>query len=429
MADSDIDGVPRIGRRRSKSVGASGGSAQASGESGTGGERESAADATDVGAPLLDEQGTDSSTVPLDLAELLGRPGTPAEQASWSVMSPSLRRRAAIRIDLLTRWTTDRYGLTLDVAADTAKVTPKRFYQMAAAWKKQPGLAAVGAYAAAPVERKARLDPRVNAALQAVVARVVKAAPKRASVESIRRSVEAAAQLRLSGLPLEEGETLGMPSVNVVRAIVTREQHRQLQQSQALGNSVAGDCCATTMLTTAGVPYVLFGIIDRATRRMLGWSLGSLDEGLAAYGRAARVALSVMESGALSGMVWADECRQLNLVETADGAAWLAFRAGLVGPARSAFQPVTNPRRYGGGYKEIVGDRIGRVVFRRTWTEQPPEAADGERFDAAAAALRVDSEIGSYNASLPTHGGAKGDARPPAVLIELLRLLSIVGDE
>ena len=354
-----------------------------------------------------------------DLGALLGRPPTEAESGAWTSMSPSLRQRARVRLDLMRRWTGDRAGMKAEDAARIADVTPKRFYEMASLWKREPGLASVGAYASAPAERKPRLDTRVNAALQAVVAKVVAAAPEGASTESVRRLVEAAARLRLA--KEEGGAELKMPSLNVVRAIIAREQHRQ-RERKLVGDSVAGDCCATTMLDPDGAPRALFCLIDRASRRILGHALGTADDATAGYQAAAARALATMYA-ARPASCWAASCEQMNLVQGLDEEPWAAVVTRVRGAGYRQFQPIEREKRFGSQFRAYVGDRVGRVVLRPTWTVGATGDLPGERFADAEAEVRAAMEVEAYNAALPDPPGGGGD-RAPDDLVAMLRLLA-----
>ena len=360
----------------------------------------------------------------LDLDDLLARAPTQEERSSWEAMSPSLRRRAAVRLALMRRWSGDRGGLTAADAAVIAGVGTKRFYEMAAAWSRSAGLAAVGAYATAPVERSARIDVRVNGALQAVVSKVVDAVPERASVELLRRSLEAAARLHLARA-FPDARSLVMPSPNVLRDIVARELHRRSEKGR-LGDSVVGDCSATTMLTTDGEPYVLFCLIDRGTRRILGHAFGSLSDSVAAYGRAAGDALAATAVPASRPLAWAERSRQMNLVQGLDADAWHGLEervARLAGAPQ--FGPIVNDRRFGSQYRRFVGDRVGRVVFRPSWTIEAPADLKGQRFDGKAAADWVAAEVAGYNAALGGDGAAEpSTVAPPEGLVATLRLMA-----
>lgn len=353
-----------------------------------------------------------------ELAELLGRPPTTPEESAWRAMSPSLRRRAGERILLMQRWIGHRDGLTASDAAAMAGVNPKRFYQMAAAWKKDPGLAAVGAYASAPPERRPRIDPRINMLLQANVARVVAEHPGE-SIESVRRHLEDAARRQFSRF--EDGAELQLPSMNVTRGIIQRELHR-VHEMTLLGESLALDCCATTMRRPDGAPHVLFALVDRGTRRIVGHALGSVESSISAYGRAAAAALAWISGAPATALPWASATRRLDVVLGADDSAWEdLLRRWRANGGLPELGEITNERRYGSQYRKYVGDRIGRVVLRPTWTTAaPPMDADAEIFDDRDAAARVALEIAAYNDSEAlSPAGSHADEPPPSLVAAL----------
>jgi hypothetical protein len=364
--------------------------------------------------PLDDESAT-------DLASLLGRMPTNEETARWRTMSAGLRRRAAARIELLRRWTDDRGELTVGDAAKVAGVEPNRFYQMASAWRRQPGLMAVGAYAAGGPDRSSKVDPVVNAALQAEVGRVVKAAGG-GSIEAMRRELETAVRNRVSSLGQEGGPR--MPSPKTVRAVIAREMAR-VADMRMLGESVVLDCCPTSLRSSDGTPYDLFCLIDRGTLRILGASIGSIADSVDGYRRAARDALARMRDDT-AALPWSVATRRVDIVVGTDAGAW----PGMVAELKQAMRPsdveaITRDKRFGSQFRKYVGERIGGIWLRPTWaTKAPPPLADGaEAFSLEEARRRVDTETAAWNAT-KVIGRDGGVAAPPDGLVEALRLLA-----
>ena len=364
------------------------------------------------------------------------RPPTEDERRGWAVLSPPLRRRAADRIALLRRWWGERDGLTAKEAAAIAGVIPNRFYQMAAVWKREPGLLAVGAYAAAPAARSPRIHPLVNASLQANVVKVVAEAGE-ASVEAMRRRLEelVAADLRdrrqagsdgtdAGGGGGEPDGSLAIPSPTVVRAVITRELNR-VGEAKLAGESVAMDCCPTTMRAPSGEPWALFAIIDRGTLRILGSAVGSLDDSVAGYAFAARRALILLAPGTGGSTTWARSTRRVDMVVGEDRAECdaLIARYGAV-EAAVEFKPVTRPRRFGSQLRKYIGERVGRIQLRPGWAASPPPMADDdETFAWWDAAARADFEVQGWNEIRTLVRETPGEDRPPNELVALLRLL------
>jgi hypothetical protein len=356
-----------------------------------------------------------------DLASLLARSPTLKETASWQTMSGSLRRRAATRIELLRRWTDDRGDLTAIDAAKVAGVEPNRFYQMASAWRRQPGLMAVGSYAAGGPDRSSKIDPVVNAALQAEVVGVVKAAIGQ-SIESMRRELETAVRIRVPEIGAEGGPR--MPSPKTVRAVIARELTRVADMAM-LGESVVLDCCPTSMRSPDGTPYDLFCLIDRGTLRILGQALGSIADSVDGYRRVAEDALTRM-GDAVGYLPWSVAMRRIDIVVGTDASAWPRIVAELKPALRPAdVEAITREKRFGSQFRKYVGERIGGIWLRPTWaTKSPPALAGaGESVTLAEAQRRVTTETTAWNAKkvIERDGGAK---MPPDGLVEALRHLA-----
>lgn len=358
-----------------------------------------------------------------DLQLILGRAPSDEEAAGWGNMSAALRRRAAARIALLRRWTEDRGELTAIEAAGIAGVEPNRFYQMASAWRRAPGLLAVGAYAAGGPDRSSKVDPAVNAALQAEVVDVVgKGQGQGASVEAMRRRLEAVVRRRVPLIGEDGGPR--MPSPKTVRAVITREQARVAEMGM-LGESVVLDCCPTSMRAADGTPFDLFGVIDRGTLRILGHALGSIGDSVDGHRRAAQDALEQI-GGMSSPQPWAITTRRADVVVGTDIDAWPDIITQLKDTVRPADAlAITRDRRFGSQFRKYIGERIAGVWLRPTWVlKPPPTILDGtETFTPDEARRRAATEISVWNTTkiIERDGGAP---TPPDGLIEALRLLA-----
>lgn len=399
------------GRRRKR--GDAGSAAHGAGES---------VDRGDAGSATFDPDS------PIDLEALLGRSPTDDERRSWTVLSPALRRRAAERVALLRHWWGDRDGLTAREAAAIAGVIPNRFYQMAAAWKREPGLSAVGAYAAAPIARSPRIHPLVNASLQANVVRVV-AEGGDGAMEVMRRRLEELVAADLcgradAGTDVPEAD-LSIPSPTLVRAVITRELNR-IGEAKLLGESIAMDCCPTTMRAPSGEPWALFALIDRGTLRIIGTAVGSLDDSVGGYALAARRALLLMAGGGDRKQLWAHGTRRADMVVGRDTDACDELIARYAASAGAVeFKPVTRPRRFGSLLRRYVGERVGRVHLRPGWAASapPPIAAGEETFERWDAAARADFEAKAWNDTKALDHEPEGEAVPPDALVTLLRAI------
>lgn len=356
-----------------------------------------------------------------DLEAILGRAPSDEEAAGWGNMSAALRRRAAARIALLRRWTEDRGELNAIDAARIAGVEPNRFYQMASAWRSAPGLMAVGAYAVGGPDRSSKVDPAVNAAMQAEVVHVVRNA-KGASVEAMRRRLEAAVRERVPSIGEDGGPR--MPSPKTVRAVITREQARVAEMGM-LGESVVLDCCPTSMRAADGIPFDLFSVIDRGTLTILGQALGSIGDSVDGYRRAAQDALERI-GGMSPPQPWAISTRRADIVIGTDVDAWPRVLVQLKDRVRPAdVEAITRERRFGSQFRKYIGERIIGVWLRPTWVlKSPPTIVDGaETFTPDEARRRAATEISAWNATktIERDGGAP---TPPDGLIQALRLLA-----
>lgn len=373
----------------------------------------------------------ESASAGMELAarvvSLLERPLSAAEARAWVGLSPALRRRAEQRIELMGRWTGDRGGLTAEKAGELAGVSTKRFYQMASAWKKEPGLMAVGVYAAAAPSREPRTDPRVNAVMQAKVVKVVNGVgeAKKVNLEALRRELEAEIRRELPEMD-QDNSKLTMPSLNLVRAVITRELNRRAEMKLA-AESVVLDCVPVAMRQPGGEPWVLFAIIDRGTLRILGHAFGELTDSVHAYGRAAANALDRLADPAAAALPWSSATRRLDVVVGLDDRAWLNAlpewrrRMGTVN-----FDLSTREKRFGSQFRQYIGDRVGRVVLRPTWVSRPPaDLAAGEQiFDRAEAEERMALETAAYNMTKALSREGAAATAPPPEFVEALRLLA-----
>ncbi|THD35097.1 MAG: hypothetical protein E7773_11595 [Sphingomonas sp.] len=363
------------------------------------------------------------SDIVVDLESLVGQRPTAEEREAWLSMSPALRRRAATRIELLRRWVGDRGELTAVTAAAAAGVEPNRFYQMASAWRRRPGLLAVGSYAAGSPDRTRRIDPAVNAALQAEVVKVIAAAAEGArSVEALRRDLEHAVRARVPAIGRKDGPT--MPSPKTVRAIIAREQARVADMAM-LGESVVLDCCPVAMRDAGGKPFALFCLIDRGTLRILGWAMGSLADSVGGYRRAAIGAREAVKDTP-HPLPWAAAMRRMDIVVGADGESWSHRVADMKAALRPAdVDLITRERRYGSQLRKYVGERIGGIWLRPTWVAKgpPPLTQGDEVFTEGEAELRIAREVATWNATkvIERRGGAP---TPPDGLLDALRMLA-----
>jgi hypothetical protein len=296
-----------------------------------------------------------------------------------------------------------------------AGVGLKRFYRLAADWRRQPSLGSLGVFAAAG-GRATKLDPASVNALQAVVADVVSLGGGASVDELVRRMVTAAA------LPAES-----VPSRFKLRSIVEAELRRVSARHDA-GAEIALDCVATTMPGSDRRPHVAFLLMDRGTRLILGAAVGDVDEARAGYAAAARDAQRrITDVG--SRLPWAARLVRAEITAGNDVDACVM----LVGEINAALgsarvQLATAERRFGAYARRIVGDSLGRISFTPARTgageARPPNGDMAPWTDAeAATALRL--AVDAHNSEMTGSFDGVGGLTPSG---ELVSFLGIVAD-
>lgn len=377
-----------------------------------------------AGALVVSAAGSESAraVVGAELQAALVEPAKPDDLVLWAAMSPGQRQKALERIELLSRWhgvRGERGDLTAETAARKLGVKPKRFYEMASAWKRTGSIAVLGAFAA-PTERKGRLDARAVNALQAHLPGVIAEHPN-APVERVRAALEERARAALEAGGLE----FTMPSKNIVRTMIQREVAR-LDQAKRLGHALRLDCSATSLVRPDGVPHVVFAIMERTAGLVLGFSLGSPRDSVAGYAAAAADALG-RTAPFLPDTGWTDATSRLDMVPGEDVARWkpilIGWRAGRALPELEA----GGSGRYGRYFREVFGERVGRTYFRpsRTLSSDAGGDAGGAAFSDEEALLRLGLDFAAHNAAASVHVPVGGGGRPENLLAALGRLAAL----
>lgn len=360
----------------------------------------------------------DEDAVTVALVSALGAKPSEEDRAAWLSMSPTQRRKALQRIATLKQWTNDRGGLTVEKAAERTGISAKRFYEMASAWRKRAGLAALGVFAKSQ-DRRSRLDPRAVNLLQSLLPRIIASDP-RPSIDSMREMAVAQVKAAAAAASPPFDPALRIPSRMVVRRMIERGLGRS--EAEALvGYDVAFDRCPLSLVDETGVRFTLFAVVDRATGLLLGVSLGQLPDSVAGFAAAAHDALDRLPR--MSGLgAWAEATQRVELWAgpEADGAAVAAAIAGVPGGPDLNIATEGTPGRY---LRAAVGDRLGRAEFRSAISlSKGQPVRESPVYSLAAARLEVMHGADAHNAALVDHAG--NPSEPPENLVSLLRTVA-----
>lgn len=274
-----------------------------------------------------------------------------SDRERWSLMTAGQRARAAARLNAIEAWHAG--DIDIDAAVAASGLSRSRFYTIASDWRAAPSLAALGALAGAGGARQ-KLNPEAVNALQAVIANVY-AVNKGASISQLVRLMVEASNL----------DEAILPGTQRLRAIVEAEIRRAEATGQA-GHAMKGDVTAINLPRENGRPHLMFVLIDQGTRLVLGvWTQGDLDE-TSGYRGAALDAQKRIKSS-LAGLKWTDRLMRMEF-KVRDQVAGAGLRSklsdgGVRAPAQAA------PKRYGKYFRDIVGQRIGRVEITPARTE------------------------------------------------------------
>lgn len=328
-------------------------------------------------------------------------------------MSESARESSLCRLEAIADFQKTKGGITAAVAAERLGLKISRFYKMAADWKSTNSLASLGTI---PVKRSRRtkLKPEIIAKLNAVVPRVV----------AMNADLSVA---RLVDLMVEEaGVDKGKPSKMKLREIVEAEK-RRVEAIGNAGNSIAFDCCALSVARDEQTPFVLFAVLDRGTRAWLGYSLARFEEPERGYADAASHAASRLAD---LDLPWAKDVRHLQITAGEDLERFETIVEEIIKrfaiPARRA----SNPKRFGGYLREIIGPRIGPIEFasRRT-VSGPPINVNGSPAIMEESKVRewIDEGIAEHN-RIEVARSTNGMSQPPVQLIDVLGYVASLAD-
>lgn len=350
------------------------------------------------------------------LAGALGRPPRDDELKVWATMPAKRRENALRRINALRRWGNSQGEITAAEAANEAGVVVSRFYGLASAWQDSPSLHSVGTLAKRPGRKGPRLNGEVVNRIQSVLPRIVKAEKK--SEGPIKVSALVA---RLAAEP--ELRDVELPHVNTLRSMVQRELRRARAEDQ-VGLRPGFDAIACDLLREDGTPFIIFGVIDRTSRIVLGFSLGDLVDSRAAFARAANDALERIQSAGAS-LPWADRTDRIDVIVGEDIEQWESLRADyLAAPIGPEFVLVTSDGRYGRYFRLIAGGKLGNMKIWQKRTATGATIEGGRSYTSADAAAAIEAEIARHNEEVLRESTAQGEARPAPQTVRMLDFIA-----
>lgn len=337
-----------------------------------------------------------------------------SDRGRWAEMTVGQRAKAAKRLAAFRGWQSGE--MNLDYAVAASGLSRSRFYRLAAAWKAAPSLAALGVSTGSGAARE-RLDPEAVNALQAVVKEVVMLNEGASVSQLVRIMVER------SGV--DESK---LPGTLRLREIVENEKRRIAATGEA-GHTVMFDCTAINLPKADGRPHVMFVLVDKGTRLILGAAVGPSADATMGY---ARVAADVRArtSSRLANLPWSLRVSQIYLTAGLDVAAAESVVLDLRKAGVRTVQLKRVPRRYGGYFRQVVGDRIGRIAITPTRTEEgaaTPDNGDMRPWSEGEAMAAVAQAVDQHNASVIADLPAGADSRMPDDLDKTLTLLEAAG--
>lgn len=366
-------------------------------------------------------------------ADLIGGEPSAAQRAAWDALDRRGREETRARLEAIHSFESDNGGLSAAEAADRLGIKLSRFYKMASDWRRTGDLQVLGTIRARQGKRRSKLDAEVVNALQAVVARVV-ARNEDASVSELTRIM-----LAESGV-LEWKPERNIPSRMKLREIVEAELRRSAAMLEA-GNQIAFDCCALVWAHSPTDPYCLFLVIDRGTRAILGCHLGLFGEGLSGYAAAAS---NAMAQTAKLELPWARDMLGMQMVVGARREPFERLCRQLEKEFAVSAKLASTKRRFGRYALELLGPRLGQVVFAPKATGFDQDIETGLEVDAAMTKVNGKVDVRSrewvsatVNRAIEEHNDlevaglvsrlAQHTSRPPARMMDVLRYIVEAG--
>lgn len=338
-----------------------------------------------------------------------------SDRGRWAEMTASQRAKAKARLAAFLEWQSGEKSL--EDAVSASGLSRSRFYRLAADWKAAPALASLGVFTGSGASRE-RLDSNAVNALQTVVKDVVMLNEGAKVSHLVRIMVERA--------KVDEKK---LPGALRLREIVENEKRRVAATGEA-GHTVMFDCTAINLPQDDGRPHVMFVLVDKGTRLILGAAVGPTADATGGYARVAADAQARI-SGSLKGLPWALRASQIYLTAGNDVEAAQDLVMDLRMAGVNPVQLKSLPRRYGGYFRQVIGERIGRIAITPSRTEKgiaAPDNGDMSFWSGDEAEAAVARAVDKHNASVLADMPASLGARMPDDLEKTLVLLAASKD-
>lgn len=319
-------------------------------------------------------------------------------------MDEAARRTTLRRLELIAEFVQEGSDLSAADAAGSLGLKVSRFYKMVSDWKTTGSIEALGTVPRSR-HRRTKLNPQVVNVLQSLVPRVVAMNSDLPVSHLVDMMVE------------EAGVTKGLPSKMKLREIVETEM-RRMEATALAGHSVAFDCCALSVARDDKHPFVIYAVLDRGTRAWLGYAFAPHDRTELGYARAAAHAASCIPG---LDLPWTRNLQHLQMTAGEDKDRAAAIVADIEERFGIAARRASNPKRFGGYLREIIGPRIGPVSFAsRDSISGPPMNVNGKPDVRQEAQLRewLDIAIEAHNRDEIAKGSREDG--PPAQLHDVL---------
>lgn len=368
-------------------------------------DHDNGAAATDASEARLDPDG--------ELRPVLGRAPNPDELTLWAGM-PSDRREATLqRIAVLRRWTEEPGELTAAEAAEQADVAVSRFYEIASAWRADPTLGSLGTYVKKPGRKGPRLSGEAVNQIQSLLPGLVGDNPDM-KVGAIAGLIQVHPSL----------EGMKLPHLNTLRTMIERER-RRLRAEKLAALRLGFDAVACSLIRPDGRHHVIFAVVDRTARFILGFAVGDVRDSRQAYRRAAADAMDRISRNEIPGLPWADKTERLDVIIGDDELAWQEARSDFRSAEKGVpFELIIGSRRYGRYLRIVAGTAIADLKIWPARTDTDEIADGGLTHTDAEATTAIEVEVTKHNAEVMAESVAAGADRPAPITLRILEFIA-----
>ncbi|RZK03390.1 MAG: hypothetical protein EOO76_03065 [Novosphingobium sp.] len=346
------------------------------------------------------------------LRTALGRPLRPEEAVAWAQMTTADREATLARIDEIGTWTRLK-AEDAAVVAGRLGLQVDQFYRLGKKWRETQSILALGTANKVPARRN-RLDGDVVNSLQAAVPNIVKERDGASISELVRRL----AQTDVGGKDMLGTSTL--------RAMVEREI-RRLESKGQPGFRFVLDITAVGVKNSDGGLYTMFAVIDAASRIVVGFATGSVDDSRDGYRAAAKDALARLDRPGLRSLGWSETTARADIVTGEDVEALTSLVLSHSDLRRHAQLSLTDgKRRLGRYFREFVGNQIGRMRLLpvKVADTQPASVTSSVAYSVDEAKAWIEVEVAEYNARLLEEFRSDTPRPPSAETIDVLNYIA-----